>query len=180
MNTKYYFAGVISVLVVFGIIIGGFLLGRSSPPESSNTPTPTIGSTLQAPDSIQEEDTVPTPQEGITQIIVAAAISNQDYSSLGSFMTNPVNMRIENSGCCQPMSPQEAVLQLEYLDNATGTWDFEESNEVINNLQASYPEHYANAIVGVSSDNYVVAFQLDTEGNISKISMAVDYKLLLP
>lgn len=180
MSTKYYFAGVLSVLLVFAIAIGGFLLGRSGTSKSNTTPTPTTGTSLQAPNSIQEKDAVPTPQEGVTTIIVSAAIVNQDYLALESFITNPVIMRIENSGCCQPMSPEEAVLQLEYLDNATGTWDFDESNEIVNNLQSSYPEHYANAIVGVSSDNYVVAFQLNTEGEIAKISMAVDYELLLP
>jgi len=68
---------------------------------------------------------------------------------------------------------------MDYLNNANGTWDFNES-EITQDLAASYPENYGNAIIGISSDDYVVAFQLNQDGNIAKISMAVNHKLLLP
>ena len=180
MNFKYYFAGVLSVTVIVGIVVGGYFLGRSGSSKTTPRPIPTPSSLLESPRTIDTTSAPSPAPEEITKLIVSTAVSAKDYSALESFMVDPVAVRIEASGCCQPMSPKEASVQLEYLNSANGTWDFEGDGDVVSNLQASYPEHYANAIVGVSSDNYVVAFQLNADGKISKISMAVDYELLLP
>ncbi len=78
------------------------------------------------------------------------------------------------------LSPVEVIEQIKYLNSSNGSWDFDENNPEIVNLKASFPEKYSNAIIGISSDYYLAAFQLDELGNISRISLAKDYRMILP
>ena len=180
MNSKAYIAGILSALTLIAIGTGAYLLGRNTQGRGNrdSNPSPTAITPLRTPSPIDLVTPTQNPQTTGKDTVQAAVVS-KNYSSLTAYMTNPISVRIEASECCNPMSPTDAVEQLKYLNSAKGTWDFN-NQEVISGLEASYPENYGNAIIGVSSDNYLVGFQLNAQNSISKISMSVSYKLLLP
>lgn len=180
METKSFFIGIVATLIVILIAIGGYLLGKGTSDRAGvlPSPIPTIDTSLNAPDAFEPLST-PTPQIISTnQDNIEASIVSRNYAALEGAMVNPISVRLEASECCEPMTPENAVEQLAYLDTAEGTWDFNKE-EIISDLAASFPENYSNAIVGISSDNYLVAFQLNENNQIIKISLAVDYNLLL-
>lgn len=179
MNTKAYIAGILSALTLIAIGTGAYLLGKNTRnSRSDRSPSPTVESPIRTPSPINLVTPTKAPQE-TGKATIEAAIVSKNYSGLVAYMTNPISVRIEASECCNPMTPTDAVEQLKYLNNAKGTWNFD-NQEVIAGLAASYPENYGNAIIGVSSDNYLVGFQLNSQNSISKVSMSVSYKLLLP
>jgi hypothetical protein len=110
---------------------------------------------------------------------VSSAVETGQYQKITAFMKDVISVRIEATECCQPGDKNNTIDQLKYLDNATAPWDFDQNSTIAKDLAASYPEHYANAIIGISKNNYLVAFQLDEEGLIVKVSMASNYKSLL-
>ena len=180
MNTKAYIAGILSALTLIAIGTGAYLLGKNTGggDGAASTGNTTESTPIRTPSPIGLVTPTQNPQTTGKDTVQAAVVS-KNYSSLVAYMTNPISVRIEASECCNPMSPTDAVEQLIYLNSAKGTWDFN-NKEVISGLEASYPENYGNAIIGVSSDNYLVGFQLNAQNSISKISMSVSYKLLLP
>jgi len=180
MNAKVYIAGILSALTLVGIGAGAYFLGKNTGNSNKSviTPTPASGTNLRIPSPISVITPTVAPQ-GVDKANIEAAVKSKNYAALSTYMTNPVSVRIEATECCQPMTPDDAASELKYLDNAKGTWNFN-NEEIITGLESSFPESYGNAIIGVSSDNYLVGFQLSAQNFISKISMSVSYKLLLP
>ncbi|MFV1917161.1 MAG: hypothetical protein ACC618_01590 [Patescibacteria group bacterium] len=180
MNIKYYLAGIFTVVFIVVVVAGGYLLGKGNLKESKDTAPATSEITLTVPRDTREiPGGNPTQPVDLTKVI-STAVGNKDYSELERYFTNPVSVRIEATECCQPQNPTGAIEELAYVESATGPWNFNQQSEIVAALQASYPEHYGGAIIGISQDNYLVAFQLNEENKISKISMAVDYELLVP
>lgn len=179
MNVKVFIAGILSALVLIVIAFGAYMVGKNSGGAVlSVTPTPQPGSALRVPSPVSLVSPTATPQ-GASQQSISTAISSGNYSSLSPFMVNPVSVRIEASECCNPMTPDDAAAQLSYLDSAETPWSFD-NQDIKTGLEASFPESYGNAIIGVSANNYLVGFQLNGQNFITKVSMASDYHLLLP
>jgi len=172
MKFKFFFLGFITSIFLLAFALGSFLMGKFSA-SVKDEPEPT-----SIPEISLSKPATPTPKPDIKAEIEAAVESGQ-YHKLVPFMTNVVNIRIEASECCQPNDRANAVDQLKYLDSAKAPWDFDQNSTIAKDLAASYPEHYANAIIGISTNNYLVAFQLNDDGAIEKVSMASNYKLLL-
>ncbi len=179
MKAGYFFAGVLTTLLIVAIATGGFFLGRNnSAGEEAVTPAPVLNGSSDVKNN--SSPTVMEEKQETFDTLVSGIISNKDYKQLEIFMVDPVSVRIEASGCCQPMTPAEAIVQMEYLDSAESPWNFDQENVIVFGLKSSYPEHYGNAVVGISEDGYVVALQLNEDNEIAKVSMATDYELLLP
>ena len=182
METKSFFLGIAVAALILVISAGGYLLGKGASDTDgpdSISPTPFINGSLSSPDTSEQVPTISPSSPQASEDNLKAAVASKNYAALEGVMANPVSVRLEATECCGLLAPEEAVEQMDYLNSATGIWDFSES-EITQGLAASYPENYGNAIIGISSDNYVVAFQLNQSGQISKISIAADYELLLP
>jgi len=167
MNAKVYIAGILSALTLVGIGAGAYFLGKNTGNSNKSviSPTPQSNTNLRIPSPISVITPTVAPQ-GVDKTNIEAAVKSKNYAALSTYMTNPVSVRIEATECCQPMTPDDAASELKYLDNAKGNWNF--NNEaVITGLEASFPESYGNAIIGVSSDNYLVGFQLNAQNYIS-------------
>lgn len=182
MELKYYILGFLTAVVLITVVFFGFLLGRKNaikkPVEIANQVTPTTNILVKA-----TETPVPTVQiltESEVREKIMTAVESKKYDTLTSLFVSMVNIRIEASECCSPMVPNEAVKQLDYLKSALGPWDFGESNKIAVDLAATYPEHYDNAIIGISSNNYLISVQLDENNKIKKISLASNAKMLVP
>ncbi len=181
MDTKSFFLGIGTAIIIFLIAVGGYFLGKGTSKNSkaSPSPAPSAITSLDSPDTFEVLST-PRPEVlSVTEENIEASIVSKNYAALVGYMVNPVSFRIEASECCPPMTPVDAVDQLEYLNNSEGGWDFNKEG-IISDLQASFPEYYSNAVIGIASDNYLVAFQLNEDNQIIQISLSVDYNLLIP
>jgi hypothetical protein len=175
MRLKYFLFGVAFTLGLFVLSFISFTAGKWFKSENRQAATSTVANTPTV-------TTIPTPavdKEKEVKKAIPPAIESGNFTPLTGFFTESVIVRIENSGCCSPQTPTGTVGQLEYLNSAEGTWDFDQESSVATSLAASYPEHYSNAFIAVSSDGYSVAFQFDVNKAISKVSLSASYKLLL-
>ncbi len=176
---KYYLAGILFSMLVIGVSVSGYLIGNSSIINKLN-----LLSEYNFQDTIDSEDTselkITNYEIDEKRSIIVKAVLNKKYTNLGNIIKTSVNFIIESTECCGMLSPVEVIEQIKYLNSSNGSWDFDENNPEIVNLKASFPEKYSNAIIGISSDYYLAAFQLDELGNISRISLAKDYRMILP
>lgn len=195
MKMKYFVAGVFSIIVVLAIAGGAFYLGskRTLPGPSlssgglsqngSRTPEPqgvSDGNGVSAPAPTSEPTPEPVNGDALRDNVIAA-ITSKNYAALESYMTDPVQVRIEASGCCGPLTPTETVTQLDYLNQATAPWVFDSTDPAVSSLATGFAEYYGGgAIVGVSASDHAVSIQVNDQNQIFGVSMVVDYHLLLP
>jgi len=94
-------------------------------------------------------------------------------------MAKTVQVRLESSGCCGPITKAEAISQLSYLDPAIG-WSFDSTNPILIKLATAVPNYYGNGwIVGVASNEYLVSFKLNAQNKIEAYNLASSYKQLI-
>lgn len=177
MRVKYFLLGVVFTFSIIAVAVTSYFLGKSfkvnyqvtNGQNFSATPLPTKAVRAQ-PVSKKEE----------IGKIIQKALRENEYLLLEKYLVEPLVFRIENSGCCEPQTRSEAVKQLKYLDSAEGLWDFDQNSSVVQSLEASFPEHYSNAFIGVTDDGYSVAFQFnEAQDMITKVSLSASYTLLL-
>ena len=148
-------------------IIGIFLLSACAP---APVPSPT-----SAPPPISQTK----PEVDVSEQIIAA-ITRKNTQALEGYMADTVQVRLEASGCCGPITRSEALSQLSYLDQAVG-WNFDPANQIAIDLAAAVPDYYGSGwIVGVASNEYLVSFKLNDQNKIEAYNLAATYKLLIP
>ena len=177
---RNYFLGIFSVLILLLVVGGACFIGpqksTSDLQEISITPpsTNTSSSTTAPPPTSQTK-----PQVDVSEQIIAA-MTSKNTQALGGYMADTVQVRLEASGCCGPITKTEAVSQLSYLDPAVG-WNFNPANQILIDLAAAVPDYYGSGwIVGVASNEYLVSFKLNDQGKIEAYNLAATYKLLIP
>ncbi len=111
-----------------------------------------------------------------------AAIEVGNYQPIESYMADKVNVILEASECCGEKNGPDAALELKYLYDAVGPWNFDQSNETIKKLKEIEPTKYGpeSAFIGIASNEYTVSFKFDADNKINGITMAATYKLVLP
>lgn len=181
--------GLVAGLVVLTSVTS-FILGYGLSRQQGIPVVPTLAPTVFPTDSLsiyptanpsisQEVPVTPTNSQSYIREQIVAAVTSRNTAALQGYMAETVSVRIENSGCCGPLSAEEATSQLSYLNNASGPWTFDDTNVNIVALRAASQYYASPAVVGVSPDKYATSFQFDGQGKISGISMSVDYSLLL-
>ena len=119
------------------------------------------------------------PEVDVSEQIIAA-ITSKNTQALEGYMADTVQVRLEASGCCGPISKSEAASQLSYLNQAVG-WNFDPANQILIDLAATVPDYYGSGwIVGIASNEYLVSFKLNDQNKIEAYNLAVTYKLLIP
>jgi len=178
---KNFIIGVISITVIIAIAVTAYQLGtknKANVPPVSPSPSPTIDtSALTGLQQATPKPPTPAPVSVEDQII--AAISSKNYAALKGYMADPVQVRLESSGCCGPITPTAAVTQLDYLNPAT-SWNFDQSQETVTSLHTFAPEFYGPEwLIGVADNEMVASFKV-TANQITDINLMATYKLLLP
>ena len=146
---RNYFLGIVTILTLTAIIGGAYYFGmQKSPPSSQNTQTvPTVmekSSTTTAP----SPTTKVKPKVDVSEQIIAA-ITSKNTQALEGYMADIVQVRLESSSCCGPITSAEAASQLSYLDPAVG-WSFDPTNPTLIDLATAVPDYYGVGwIVGV-------------------------------
>lgn len=178
-------------IIVIGTVIGILYLRQQQ--KVNQAAVAPIQRTIETPieTSKPKEEPVPAAPTFSTPVVkktaaevrqqIISAITSKNYAALEEYMAENVHVRIESSDCCGTIKKAETIKQLDYLNEASGMWDFSDSNVHVVALRAASPEFYgSSAIVGVSTDEFVVSFQLNSENKINEVSMASTYKLLVP
>jgi len=177
---RNFLLGIVSVLILIavggGIYFFGIKKSIPSQQEASTTPLVTDKSSPTATPS-------PTPQAkpkiNVSEQIIAA-MTSKNTQALEGYMADTVQVRLEASGCCGPITRAEAMSQLSYLDPAVG-WNFDPTNPILVNLATVVPDFYGSDwIVGVASNEYLVSFKLNNQNKIEAYNLAATYKLLTP
>lgn len=106
---------------------------------------------------------------------IEAAIGTMNTATLEGYIASSVTVVLAASEFGGPRTPAQAITDLNYLSSATGPWDFDLPADVISAYQSGFYAQYFpdGAIVGKSSDNYIVSFGLNEDGDIDQIFMAV-------
>lgn len=186
---KKYIIGAVSTLLILTLGIGAYYLGTQ---EATSTQKEIIKDTEQISET---EKSLPTTEPSLTtepsptsqsqsaihvteQIVAAITVKNTQ--PLEGYMADTVEVRLESSGCCGPITKAEAMSQLSYLDPAVG-WSFDPTNPIIIDLATNVPNYYGNDwIVGVASNEYIVSFKLNSQDKIEAYNLGASYKLLIP
>lgn len=179
--------------VVFSLLLVGFLMSSAFVIYffSDSFPSEKALSTSQEPPLVsqgsesreQKLKEASGSAQNQTQVIsiIKRALAKKNYEELLDAVSDSVLVRIEATSCCGQLSSSQAVERLKYLNRASGVWTFSEEDERVKAIKSFSQKYYSDeAIVGVSEDGLVVAFKLNQERKIHEISMASDYKLIIP
>lgn len=181
---RNYILGIVTVLILSAAVGGAYYFGtkKSTPNQqeaTTVTPTKAPVSENNLPTTVPSPTTQPEPTIDVPEQIIAA-MTSKNTQALEGYMADTVQVRLEASGCCGPITKSEALSQLSYLDPAVG-WDFDPTNSILVNLATTVPDYYGNDwIVGVASNEYVVSFKLNNQNKIEAYNLAATYKLLIP
>lgn len=172
----------LAVIILILIGTGGYLTfqnqklvkqlsGVGTSPSSSLPETSPSPSTLPSP--------ISTPKHTLIDIQenIEAAINSKNYQALIGYMQKPkVNFIIMSSSCCEPTTPDDAVVKLDYIKDGV-PFVFDQNTTLVKTLKAKN-ERLTNAYIGLSgSKDYLVAYTLDSNNLISQIEVSVSYKL---
>lgn len=129
------------------------------------TPTPSATPTISA--NLEEN--------------IAAAIDTMNTAALEGYMADSVFVVYAASEYAGNKTPAEAVADLDYLSSATGPWDFNLPQATLDAYEAGFYTDYFgdDCVVGQSSDDYVVSFRVNNDGDIDQIFVSASADLLL-
>ena len=163
---------IIVVVLLTASIYLLFLTGQLT--KQNSTPSPT--SIVQSPAS---EQSTPTPIQNLalTRKAIEENINNKNYQGLIPYMLTPkIDFSLMSSECCEPMTPQETINQLSYINKGIPL-DFNQETDLVKNLKNKNSQ-LAGTLIGISkTGEQLAAFTIDSENKISVIQLAVTYKL---
>lgn len=149
-----------------------------------------IGQLSNESDTLQEPQTqtpaktaIPTQTSSPSPAMTLAAlkeniqdaVNSENTQALGTYMTSPkVNFSLMSTECCEPQTPNEAVAQMDYINDGLPL-DFNQNNPIIKNIKAKKPQ-FADSYIGVSKTGEQTAiFTIDANNKISDIQLSVSY-----
>lgn len=171
------------IVIIFLLLLSAGLLFYQNRKLVKNTPSPqptTVTQTIADSKEVSQPSPSSSPSPKLTlkllQENISAGLNSQNYQALSTYMTNPVNLSLMSTECCQPQTPDEAAKQLEYVKDAE-PFDFNQQNPIIKNLKSKNSQ-LAQAFIGLSTGGEkLAAFTIDTNNKISAIQLSISYKL---
>lgn len=133
---------------------------------------------LVSPTETQDQPT-PTSSQEILGMKIKNALESKSYDDLIPYMAESVQFEIEASEGVPAGTPEETVTNLSYLDTATAPWNFDQEDPTIDAIKTEYPDEYGPLYIGISENDFLVAFGYDEDGKIDVIKVAGTYKLLV-
>jgi hypothetical protein len=165
------------VLVLLGVVLFLVLSGRQSATPPSESPTATTSQSA-TPTSAPSPDPTPTPEAHAPSAELVQhfsdAISSGNTAALEQNMAPSVFVIQYGTECCGDLEPVQAIASLDYLSNATGTWEFPAPAALVAGYrEGAYAEYFpVNSIVGASTDGFVVSFVLGPEDRVTTIFLS--------
>jgi hypothetical protein len=184
-----FFAGVGVTIFIVLIAGGAYLLGRGQFGGASVAPSPvattvsqTIADTSPSPSASPTSDKTGLVNPSLTIVAIAAAVTKNDYSQLPKYMTDSQDVVIYASSCCGKYTKAKTIQETSgYLKDAKGPWDFSANNSISKKLEVAQPQYFKDFVIGIATGSrHVVAFHLNEQFLIDKVTLLVDYQLLVP
>jgi hypothetical protein len=100
-------------------------------------------------------------------------MTDKSYATLKEYMEPEVEVIIAATECCGTIPAEQAITQLDYLNNGLPPWTFDDSNPKVTTVRNNHPG-YQPAVVGVAFNNYSVIFGMSQTNRIEKIRLAVE------
>ena len=144
--------------------------------QSSSQP-PTF---LQSPQKEAQSPTPETKKKLTSKELegqIEAAVNSKNYHALVGYMKQPkVNFSLMSSECCEPMIPDEAVDQMDYISQGL-PFTFNQQNTTIQNLKTKNAQ-LADTFIGLSTvGEQTASFTIEGDNKISAIQLSISYKL---
>jgi len=167
-------AAVLALVIVFVVVF--FLLQRGQAPDpvpsqtSAEVSTPSAspsGSASATPTPTATESLPPEPDARAANFVDAMTSGNT--AALEGQLATPIVVILVASECCGPVSPVEAITNLNYVNPGSGaTWNFAIDESTLASYRSGdYGIYFpAEALVGLSSDGYVVSFIPASAGGV--------------
>lgn len=171
----------IVVIILIFVLVGGlgyFIFQNQKLIKSLSSPSPSTKETTSPSVKSPLPSAAPSPTMTLDQLKenIEAAINSKNFAALATYVTTPkVNFSIMSTECCQPMTPNEAAEQMNYIKDDTPL-DFDQNSQIVKNIKIKKPE-YANAYIGVSKTGEQTAiFTINANNKISAIQLSASYK----
>lgn len=171
----------LGVLVLAGLVALFVMLSRPGPNEPGDTPRPTItGLPESARPSItptptgvpappDQDESRPSPEQ-LERF--RDALESGNTAALEQDFGSTVQVILASSECCGTISAAEALDAMSYVGPGSGaTWNFTPDEATLASLRAGdYPDFFPDtAIVGLSSDGYLLSFVPGPDGLIARM-----------
>ncbi len=156
-------------VLVLGVIGGvGYKVFKKEPAKPA-TSTTTTTAAVTKDKAVVATTTAPTAEELDN---IKASITSENTAALEGYMAASVNVIIAASEAYGPQTPVQAVKDVDYVKDGD-TWDFALPAATLAAYQAGdYKQYFpTTALVGKSSNGYVISFQFDSAGKINGIFM---------
>lgn len=179
----YYMSGFVTALLLVGGIAGVYWYFQPSQGEErlSTLLNPKPEDKQKLIEQAQDDPTYPTPTPPPPPIPMAEvrlnlteAVSDKKYALLTEYLESEVEVIIPATKCCGKVSAQEAMVQMDYINNALRPWVFDDSNPKIAALRTQLMG-FDRSVIGISANNYAVVFGLSSSNRIEKIRLSIEY-----
>jgi hypothetical protein len=161
------------IAVVFALNDAGRNGGPSTGPSVTDVPEtvrPTVTPTpTGVPAPPGQDEGAPSPDQ---LDHVRVALETGDTSSLEADLADTVDVVLMDSGCCGPVSKQDAIDGLAYVGPGSGaTWDLAPDDATLATLRGGdYADFFpSNAIVAVSSNGFLLSLVPGPDQLISRM-----------
>lgn len=171
----------IATVVVIALLAAlGYFIFQNQKLIKQLSPSPKPSQLTQSPQTQPQSPSAQVEKKLTRQDIekqVEASLNSKNYQALSGYMTTPkVNFSLMSTECCEPMTPNEAASQMNYIGGGE-PFTFDQQNPTILNLKAKNPQ-LAQAFIGLSSaGEQLAAFTIDASNKISAIQLSISYKL---
>lgn len=178
-----FLGGVGATALVIILAFGAYMYGKNQGTGNVQEFVPVVASSASPiASSAVQASTIPVGfvNPSATISAIEENIPKKNYSGLGSFMAEKVNVIIYASSCCGDYTKAQVIDQLKYLDSAKVPWDFNQDSEAAKKLVADVPQYFKDKTIGIASNKYTVAFGLNSKYLIDSIVLVVDYSIVAP
>ena len=111
---------------------------------------------------------------------IKAALDSKNTAAFSTYFSNPVMFVIAASEKGGNETPDQAAVDMDYANTATGPWDFNLPQATLDHYDAGFYTNYfdANTYVGKAASGQVAAFDFDCNGKIKQAFLAANADLL--
>lgn len=166
-------AGIITLIVIISSGGGAGAPSSSPTPTELATITPTVTPTPTGVPAPPDDESGPSPEQ---QLHFKEVLESGDTAVLDQDLADPVELILAASECCGSISRAEAITELGYVGPGSGaTWNFSPDDATLASLRGGdYADFFPlNAVVGISSDGFLLSFVPGSDGLISRILINV-------
>lgn len=178
----------VSIILIAAAGVVGYLWRDSSAVKQANEDTQEISDLQKKIQSLEADikkigssggDDSSKPKTDVRALAVDA-VTTKNYEPLQPYLADTVNVILAASEGVGPRTPDQAVVDMEYLNAGTAPWDFELDGTILSDYRSGdYAAYFpVSALVGKAANGYVVSFSFNADGEISTIFMSVSDDIL--